>query len=81
MTAYSGDEHLTLVDGGEGLHNIPYHQPPFNHRGVDVIVSIDSSADTKSGWPDSARIVATYKSGTRWSRGRSFPLSPERTAS
>jgi lysophospholipase len=74
---YSDDKRLTLVDGGEDLQNIPYHPLLLNHRNVDVIVSIDSSADTKSGWPDGASIVATYQRSLEGiAEGTSFPTVP-----
>ena len=68
---------LTLVDGGEDLQNIPYHPHILSDRHVDVVFSIDSSADTESTWPNGASAVATYeRSLESISQGSSFPAIP-----
>lgn len=54
-------DRLTLVDGGEDLQNIPYHPHLVADRNVDVVFSVDSSADTDSGWPDGASAMSTYR--------------------
>ncbi|KAK0392004.1 hypothetical protein NLU13_1502 [Sarocladium strictum] len=73
----SDGERLTLVDGGEDLQNVPYHPHIFNERKVDVVFSIDSSADTEYGWPNGASAVATYqRSLENISEGTSFPVVP-----
>ena len=73
----SGSDRLTLVDGGEDLQNVPYYPHIRNDRKVDVVFSIDSSADTESGWPDGASAIATYeRSLTNISSGSSFPVVP-----
>ncbi|CAM1502706.1 Fc.00g074820.m01.CDS01 [Cosmosporella sp. VM-42] len=70
-------ERLTLVDGGEDLQNVPYYPHLRNERKVDVVFSIDSSADTKSNWPDGASAIATYeRSLESISEGSSFPVVP-----
>ena len=75
----AGSDMLTLVDGGEDLQNIPYHPLIQTKRKVDVIFSLDSSADTPSGWPNGASIVATYERSTNLSiaNGTSFPSIPD----
>lgn len=73
---YNSDR-LTLVDGGEDLQNVPYYSHIRNDRKVDVVFSIDSSADTESGWPDGASAIATYeRSLENISEGSSFPAVP-----
>ncbi|KHN97268.1 Lysophospholipase, catalytic domain protein [Metarhizium album ARSEF 1941] len=69
---------LTLVDGGEDLQNIPYHPHLFHERNVDVVFSIDSSADTDSSWPDGASAIATYERSLQSSvaNGTGFPAVP-----
>ena len=52
---------LNLVDGGEGLENIPFHPLLWSLRAVDVIIGVDSSADTSTHWPNGTSIVATYQ--------------------
>lgn len=54
-------DRLTLVDGGEDLQNIPYHPHLVRDRNVDVVFSVDSSADTDSGWPNGASVMSTYR--------------------
>ncbi|KAH8174456.1 lysophospholipase catalytic domain-containing protein [Sarocladium implicatum] len=73
----SDGDRLTLVDGGEDLQNIPYHPHIFNERHVDVVFSVDSSADTDYSWPAGIAPVATYeRSLTNISEGTSFPAIP-----
>lgn len=73
----SDGDRLTLVDGGEDLQNIPYHPHIFLERKVDVVFSVDSSADTNYSWPAGIAPVATYeRSLTNISEGTSFPAIP-----
>ncbi|KAH7309512.1 lysophospholipase catalytic domain-containing protein [Stachybotrys elegans] len=76
----SGDhERLTLVDGGEDLQNVPYHPHLLIERQVDVVFSIDSSADTETSWPNGASAIATYeRSLESISEGTGFPVVPGR---
>ncbi|KAG5981567.1 hypothetical protein E4U55_002823 [Claviceps digitariae] len=69
---------LTLVDGGEDLQNIPYHPHLMPARNVDVVFSIDSSADTDNSWPDGASAIATYERSLNNSiaNGTGFPAVP-----
>lgn len=68
---------LTLVDGGEDNQNIPYYPHIRTEREVDVVFSIDSSADTEYYWPDGASPIATYeRSLNSISNGSSFPAIP-----
>lgn len=73
-------ERLTLVDGGEDLQNVPYYPHLHPERKVDVIFSIDSSADTDSAWPDGASATATYeRSRLPISNGTApFPAIPDK---
>ncbi|KAL4882306.1 lysophospholipase catalytic domain-containing protein [Aspergillus karnatakaensis] len=57
----SNSDTLVLVDGGEDLQNIPLHPLLQPARKLDVIVAIDSSADTESAWPNGTSLVATYQ--------------------
>ena len=52
---------LDLVDGGEDLQNVPFHPLLWSLRAVDVILAVDSSADTTTHWPNGTSLVATYK--------------------
>ncbi len=52
---------LDLVDGGEDLQNIPLHPLIWSLRDVDVIIAVDSSADTETHWPNGTALVATYQ--------------------
>ena len=52
---------LDLVDGGEDLQNIPFHPLLWSLRAVDVILAVDSSADTTTHWPNGTSLVATYQ--------------------
>ncbi|KAH6838400.1 lysophospholipase catalytic domain-containing protein [Chaetomium sp. MPI-CAGE-AT-0009] len=55
---------LDLVDGGEDLQNIPLHPLLWSRRAVDVILAVDSSADTTTHWPNGTALVATYRRAT-----------------
>ncbi|KAJ2900620.1 hypothetical protein MKZ38_002319 [Zalerion maritima] len=72
-------EILTLVDGGEDLQNIPLHPLLMEARAVDVIIAIDSSADT-SNWPNGTAMVATYERSIepnyKDNNGTRFPSVP-----
>ncbi|KAG5995718.1 hypothetical protein E4U54_002794 [Claviceps lovelessii] len=74
----ANESRLTLVDGGEDLQNIPYHPHLMPGRHVDVVFSVDSSADTESGWPDGASAIATYERSLNRtiSNGTAFPAVP-----
>ena len=73
-------DHLTLVDGGEDGQNIPYHPHIVHERNVDVVFSVDSSADTNN-WPSGAAPMATYeRSLAPISNGTSFPAVPGRNS-
>ncbi|CAK7230681.1 Lysophospholipase 1 [Sporothrix bragantina] len=72
---------LTLVDGGEDLQNIPLHPLILSYREVDVIIAVDSSADTNSHWPNGTSMVATYQRSVDASSTNSssteFPTVPD----
>ncbi|EHK49523.1 uncharacterized protein TrAtP1_010759 [Trichoderma atroviride] len=75
---FADNNRLTLVDGGEDLQNIPYHPHLLQERKVDVVFSVDSSADT-NGWPDGASPIATYERAvSKISNGTGFPYVPGR---
>jgi lysophospholipase len=71
---------LDLVDGGEDLQNIPFHPLLWSLRAVDVIIGVDSSADTTTHWPNGTSIVATYQrsisSASAGPETQPFPLIP-----
>jgi lysophospholipase len=69
---------LTLVDGGEDLQNIPLHPLIQPNRAVDVIFSVDSSADTPFNWPNGTAVRASYdRSLTTIANGTLFPPVPD----
>ena len=70
---------ITLVDGGEDLQNIPLHPLIWSLRSVDVILAVDSSADTPTHWPNGTALVATYeRSAGNYSKDNAaFPSIPD----
>lgn len=52
---------LELVDGGEDSQNIPLWPLLQPERQVDVILAIDSSANTEYNWPNGSSLVHTYR--------------------
>lgn len=80
QSIYSGSASLTLVDGGEDLQNIPLEPLLQPHRQVDVILALDSSADTTTSWPNGTSMVATYErtqSSLGTHREIAFPSVPD----
>ncbi|KKK12836.1 lysophospholipase Plb2 [Aspergillus rambellii] len=61
QSVYAHSTMLTLVDGGEDLQNIPLVPLLVSQRNVDVILALDSSADTATRWPNGTSMVATYE--------------------
>ena len=77
---FADHTNLTLVDGGEDLQNIPLHPLIQPERHVDVIFAIDSSADTRTNWPNGTALVATYErslNSTGIANGTAFPAIPD----
>ncbi|KJR81369.1 lysophospholipase [Sporothrix schenckii 1099-18] len=69
---------LTLVDGGEDLQNLPLHPLIQPVRAVDVIVAVDSSADTDFNWPNGTALRASYdRSLGAIANGTLFPPVPD----
>ncbi|KAG7287649.1 hypothetical protein NEMBOFW57_007162 [Staphylotrichum longicolle] len=71
---------LDLVDGGEDLQNVPFHPLLWSRRAVDIIIAVDSSADTITHWPNGTSLVATYQrsiSNFTSPEERRFPLVPD----
>jgi lysophospholipase len=75
---YTTSPSLTLVDGGEDLQNIPLDPLLQPQRHVDVILALDSSADTSTRWPNGTAMVATYERNVRSSNSSlPFPSVPD----
>ncbi|KAJ6035998.1 hypothetical protein N7540_000277 [Penicillium herquei] len=77
---YANSTVLSLVDGGEDLQNIPLEPLLRPQRKVDVIIALDSSADTASRWPNGTAMIATYQrsqSSLGNSSGIAFPSVPD----
>jgi lysophospholipase len=80
QSKYTTSPSLTLVDGGEDLQNIPLDPLLQPQRHVDVILALDSSADTTTRWPNGTSMVATYERNVRSSDtngGLPFPSVPD----
>lgn len=70
---------LALVDGTEDQQNIPYHPHLHPERAVDVVFSLDSSADSEAGWPEGAAAIASYeRSRSPIGRDSGFPPVPDK---
>ena len=79
MNPNANETTLTLVDGGEDLQNLPLHPLIQPDRHVDVILAVDSSADTTTNWPNATALVATYQRSlsANISNGTAFPSIPD----
>jgi lysophospholipase len=73
---------LTLVDGGEDLQNLPLNPLTSSLRQVDVILAVDSSADTPTAWPNGTSLVATYQRSDDGfaPSNREFPPVPDQNS-
>ncbi|KDE05419.1 hypothetical protein MVLG_04214 [Microbotryum lychnidis-dioicae p1A1 Lamole] len=68
---------LQLTDGGENGENVPLYPLLVKARAVDVIVAIDSSADTTYGWPNGTSLLATAERVKQFGENyTSFPSIP-----
>ncbi|KAL1888231.1 Lysophospholipase 1 [Sporothrix stenoceras] len=75
---FANNTQLTLVDGGEDLQNIPLHPLIQPIRNVDIIVAVDSSADTTYSWPNGTALRASYERSTgAIANGTLFPPVPD----
>ncbi|PHH70687.1 hypothetical protein CDD82_6971 [Ophiocordyceps australis] len=73
----ANNDRLTLVDGGEDNQNVPYYPHIRIDRAVDVVFSIDSSADTTHSWPNGSSAQSTYRRSLEpVANGSSFPAVP-----
>ncbi|EAW24500.1 lysophospholipase Plb2 [Aspergillus fischeri NRRL 181] len=80
QSKYTTSPSLTLVDGGEDLQNIPLDPLLQPQRHVDVILALDSSADTTTRWPNGTSMVATYErnvDSSETNSGLPFPSVPD----
>jgi len=73
-TENSEEPFLTLVDGGLAGENIPIHPLLWRERNVDVIIAVDSSADTTENWPNGTSLVATYQRSREVGNNASVPF-------
>ena len=73
---------LTLVDGGEDLQNLPLNPLTSSLRQVDVILAVDSSADTPTAWPNGTSLVATYQRSANGfsTSNHEFPRVPDQNS-
>lgn len=77
QSVYASSESLFLVDGGEDLQNIPLEPLLQPQRKVDMILALDSSADTTTEWPNGTAMVATYeRSLSPLGQGNGLPFPP-----
>lgn len=70
---------LELVDGGEDKQNIPLWPLLQPERQIDVVLAIDSSADTEYHWPNGSSLVHTYRrinGNASYTNTISFPSVP-----
>ncbi|KAJ5606481.1 hypothetical protein N7510_009262 [Penicillium lagena] len=80
QSEYASSTSLTLVDGGEDLQNIPLEPLLQPQRILDLVLALDSSADTSTQWPNGTSMVATYErslSPLGKSSGLAFPPIPD----
>lgn len=80
QSVYARSTSLNLVDGGEDLQNIPLEPLLQPQRKLDMIVALDSSADTSTEWPNGTAMIATYErslSPLGQANGLAFPPVPD----
>ncbi|SCV68564.1 BQ2448_685 [Microbotryum intermedium] len=73
----AGNGILQLTDGGENGENVPIYPLLVKARAVDLIVAIDSSADTTYSWPNGTSLLATAERVAQYGQNyTSFPPIP-----
>ncbi|GAA5892136.1 hypothetical protein JCM6882_005704 [Rhodosporidiobolus microsporus] len=74
----AGNDILQITDGGENGENVPIGPLLVKAREVDIIMAIDSSADTDQTWPNGTSLLATRDRVLQHSRNyTNFPPIPE----
>ncbi|KAJ7783055.1 phospholipase B [Mycena metata] len=78
----SGSTWLELLDGASNGENIPYGPLFVKSRGLDVIVTIEGSADDPNNWPNGTGAIATASrlSTILLSSHQQFPPIPQTPA-
>lgn len=72
----TASRNLSLVDGGLDLQNIPLNPLIQPTRNLDLIIAVDSSADTNN-WPNGTAMMATFeRSLLPIQNHTSFPVVP-----
>lgn len=81
LTFYDSNQTwLQLIDGASSGENIPYGPLFVNARGIDLIVTIESSADDAiNNWPNGSSILFTQKrlNTLLQATHRQFPPTPQ----
>ncbi|KAF5367448.1 hypothetical protein D9758_003652 [Tetrapyrgos nigripes] len=57
----SGATWLSLIDGASNIENIPLGPLFVKERGLDVVVTLDGSADTSQSWPNGTGVIFSKK--------------------
>ncbi|KAI1434038.1 lysophospholipase catalytic domain-containing protein [Xylaria sp. CBS 124048] len=70
-------EVLSLVDGGEDFENLPLLPLLQPARAVDVIVAIDSSADTNFNYPNGSALRNTFERAKLHNGSIELPMIPD----
>ncbi|KAJ7123198.1 phospholipase B [Mycena epipterygia] len=78
----SGSTWLELIDGASNGENIPYGPLFVKSRGLDVIVTIECSADDPNFWPNGTGAIATSSrlSSILLASHQQFPPIPQTAA-
>ncbi|KAJ6472715.1 phospholipase B [Mycena vitilis] len=73
---------LELIDGASNGENVPYGPLFVKARGLDVVVTIDGSADDSNNWPNGTGAIATSSrlSSILRSSHQQFPPIPQNAA-
>ncbi|KAJ7072397.1 phospholipase B [Mycena amicta] len=73
---------LSLIDGASNGENVPYGPLFVNARGLDVIVTLENSADDPNNWPNGTGPIATASRLDKILRAshQQFPPIPQTAA-
>ncbi|PPQ70690.1 hypothetical protein CVT24_000172 [Panaeolus cyanescens] len=72
----SGASWLELIDGSSNQENIPYNPLFVRSRDVDVVITLEGSADTSFNWPNGTGLVFSALRQTTFLQSSHKPFPP-----
>ncbi|THV07356.1 phospholipase B [Dendrothele bispora CBS 962.96] len=67
---------LSLIDGASNIENIPLGPLFVRERGLDVVVTLDGSADTSQNWPNGTGVIFSSQRQQQFLSASHQPFPP-----